>query len=507
MSLRVKFTLLTFAAATIAFTPAVYMLHGASGGAAMDEARSWLTDASASLETLIEERFRRIRENLAHAATGLTAKNAAREFEEAAYALAPSLEKAMRTLREDYVHKNPHPENARALLARGPDDTLYDRIHKARHPRFYLYLKKEGLEDILLIEPEKGFVVYSARKDEIFGRSVFSGELKDSHLGQAAAQVFRGEAGGGFHGFSPYGNGGALSAFIASAVTEEGAVLGVMAARLKARAVLGDILRSGLWPRGGLSAVVVDDRGERLAASDGGGPPLPQDTEPGSAFGPGLLDGADGKEWLAVYTPLEIDGLELSLAAGAPAPAGASLSSAAGRSALMAAAPAALAAAVLYIVLSRLVTFRLERMGEALRAMAAAGADLASIPPLGDDGGDEIGRAAALYNDALRSVADRVLELESRARSLARYIEKLQTQPPAPGEENEEQREKLLTLYASEAERLAETIRRQRREMEKLKSELAVMKKDAEEKRGENREKETPEKDAPPPSQGKLPGF
>lgn len=491
MSLRAKLALVTFAAAAAAFTPAAYMLLDASAAKERDGARARLTAAAGSLKTLIEQRFRNIRKNLAHTAEGLTAKNAVREFEEAAFALAPTLGEAMEKAREAYVDKNPHPKDARALLARGPDGSLYDMVHEARHPRFYGFMKKEGLADIFLVEPEERFVVYSARKGEKFGRRALGAGAEAGLLGKAAAGALRG-GGGVFHGFAPHEDAGsAWSAFIASPVTDGGAPLGVLAARLEAETVIGEILRSGLWPGGGLFAEVTGRNGDRLAATDG--------PRPG------------GVEWMTSRAPLEIDGMELSVSVAAPAPAWASRTETAVKSVMTAAAPAALIAIVIYIVLSRLVSARLEKTAETLRAMAGAGADLASIPPPGVGGEDETGRLAALLEDARRSLADRILELESRVRSLTRYIESLSTAPPwrsGKGETAGEEVENLVRLYESEAERLAQTIRRQRKEIEALKGELEELKTAAsgqdaemEEKKGEVRPP------MPPPSQGRLPGF
>ncbi len=84
-----------------------------------------------------------------------------------------------------YIAFNENPVDKKLLMDEARDLATYSRnAHKVYHPSFRNYMEKFGYKDILLIEPEKGTVVYSVTKRAEFGTSLTDGPFKDTHIGQ-----------------------------------------------------------------------------------------------------------------------------------------------------------------------------------------------------------------------------------------------------------------------------------------------------------------------------------
>lgn len=68
---------------------------------------------------------------------------------------------------------------------RGRDRSLYSRLHRRYHPHFVKTMRRFDMQDILIVAPETGEVVYSARKGLDFGSSLLSGPFSNSAVGRA----------------------------------------------------------------------------------------------------------------------------------------------------------------------------------------------------------------------------------------------------------------------------------------------------------------------------------
>lgn len=88
-----------------------------------------------------------------------------------------------------YMAENDNAVDDKQLLIRADNGTSYDRRHGAYHDTFVDVLERFDLNDILLVEPRDGTVVYSVEKKVDFGTSLWNGPQQNSSLAVAARKA------------------------------------------------------------------------------------------------------------------------------------------------------------------------------------------------------------------------------------------------------------------------------------------------------------------------------
>ena len=83
-----------------------------------------------------------------------------------------------------YIANNPNPLGTKEELFAADDSSTYTQIHKENHRAINVYRKRFNFEDIFLIDPDTGYVVYSALKEIDFATSLVEGPYAGSGLGQ-----------------------------------------------------------------------------------------------------------------------------------------------------------------------------------------------------------------------------------------------------------------------------------------------------------------------------------
>lgn len=438
-SLRIRLALLIILAVLTVYTLAVGIVFHEARQAALSANAQRLTDMRDTLKIRIEERFRQAEDDLALTASGLTAMNAVQEFEEAAYLLNPSLDKAAQILRETYISKNPRP----------PGDSLYSQIHARRHPFFYSLAKKKGLADILISEPVKGFILYSAGKDDLFGRSALEEPLKNAAVGSSFELAVKDGAARPAWVISHEENERAYSAFISAPIKSRDTIIGVLTFRVDDSLVSGILRRFATVNEGFSASMVAGDR-EFATSGDVIKKPSGEDTVL-SASSPLVINGVESALFVETKKEDALAALE-ELKANIVFGAGVAL----------------LAAVLIFYAVSSPIFPKLDELTRAMKTVSKEGTGSVSLAARGSN---ELSALFAAFDDLRRKTADREHELETKAASLMRYIDNIE-KSEAPKKPEPSGKEKLFELQAKESARLAELARARKKEADRLAKEL-----------------------------------
>src|SRR5262249_26576021 len=91
---------------------------------------------------------------------------------------------AARYLQYHYIANNPHPYFKKEELDQAGDGSDYSRVHKTYHPLLRNIARSFGYEDILLVDPATGDVVYTVAKATEFATSLRTGPYAETNLGE-----------------------------------------------------------------------------------------------------------------------------------------------------------------------------------------------------------------------------------------------------------------------------------------------------------------------------------
>lgn len=143
-----------------------------------------------------------------------------------------------------YIIENSNPAGQKEELDTHSNSDSYGRMHAAHHDMFRNVLRKFGLYDIFLIEPEQGNIVYSVYKETDFGTSLFNGPHRDSNLAEAARQAMTMAKGevvvADFQNYIPSSN--AAAVFFATPLYNGSEMIGVMAYQMPVDIINAEML-------------------------------------------------------------------------------------------------------------------------------------------------------------------------------------------------------------------------------------------------------------------------
>ncbi|MBF0124988.1 MAG: hypothetical protein HQL60_06605 [Magnetococcales bacterium] len=152
------------------------------------------------------------------------------------------------------------PERASRILQdhyfNGGDNTLnssYTTAHNKYHGYLKEYLQQAGLNDLLLVEPESGYVVYSTAKEIDFATSLLRGPFRDSHLAQAVRRALKGNPDqsqfADFNRYAPSLNQSA--AFLAVPIMDGRDRIGVLVLQIGSQRTNELVRTGGAWQESG----------------------------------------------------------------------------------------------------------------------------------------------------------------------------------------------------------------------------------------------------------------
>ena len=83
-----------------------------------------------------------------------------------------------------FISSNPHPTGQKSLMITSRDNSDYGRVHALYHPVMLSFLEKFGYNDMFLIDPITGNIVYSVFKEVDFGTSLLTGRYQTTNFGR-----------------------------------------------------------------------------------------------------------------------------------------------------------------------------------------------------------------------------------------------------------------------------------------------------------------------------------
>ena len=160
-----------------------------------------------------------------------------------------------RYLQYYYIASNQNPIGKKYLLNNPGDGSNYSKIHELYHQRFRRIIERYHYEDILLIEPKSGDIVYTAVKQPDFATNLLQGQYNRSHLAKLVKDVIEAKEYNNiqlvdFHSYRPaYGM---PVAFLAAPIFEGKELLGVLAIQISGNEINKIVTNNNNWTQDGL---------------------------------------------------------------------------------------------------------------------------------------------------------------------------------------------------------------------------------------------------------------
>lgn len=158
-------------------------------------------------------------------------------------------------LQYHYIASNPNLGGGRRQLVDAGDGSQYSRTHARYHPLFSRYHDLFGYEDLFLVDPESGAIVYSVLKEVDFGTSLVSGPYRHSNLADAVKAAINANARGfvkivDFDHYVP--SSGAPAAFVAAPIFDAEQLVGVLAIQVPVDEINRVMTGNRNWQKDGL---------------------------------------------------------------------------------------------------------------------------------------------------------------------------------------------------------------------------------------------------------------
>ena len=162
---------------------------------------------------------------------------------------------ATRNLQYLYIAKNPNKYLNGAAMTSAGEPSEYDRLHAKYQPFFADFAKRFGYDDIILVDPESGDIVYSVQKTTEFATNLENGPYAQTNLAQLYQKARRSMDANDFfmvdfEHYRPSLN--APEGFVASGIFDGGHLIGILVFQFPIDA-LNRIMTSNMsWEKEGL---------------------------------------------------------------------------------------------------------------------------------------------------------------------------------------------------------------------------------------------------------------
>ncbi len=410
----------------------------------------------------VENYFERIESKIFSLASGFALVQAMADFEEAVYLVDPEIKTAL--LKLGGARASPPDSDQK------PEYTLYEQVRSKYDPFFSSIITELGVYDLMLIEPERGYIIYSTSKGAEFGLSALDRERKKTWLGRAVGYALVNlKEFSSLSPFEPYpAPDSPLSAFMARPILDAGQLEGVVAMRVQAKRLKTML---AIRPDAGLHlSVYILDPGKRVIAVSGAG----QKQWSGAVGPPGqffLRTGPDGESFLSSSAPLKIGGSDYSLVVEADVNEAFSQMGDLKLDLLLSLFPVGLAVFISLLVINRSVTRPIAALGEAMKSVAST--DAPAGLRLAEKSDDEIGVLSHLFNDMSQRLEALGAQSQSRTMSFDKYAESLESKT-GKMTAKAQKRGEALERSGERIEELLEIIERQRIELTAQKRKLDI---------------------------------
>lgn len=181
------------------------------------------------------------------------ANNGGLEFDATPY--LNSANESTFALQYNYIFDNPYGIDKESKLEAVNDGTTYSKVHKKYHPAIREFKELFDFEDIFLVDPETGDIIYTVAKGLDFTTSLKRGPYSNTALGEVfrranAAENPEDAQISNFAAYSPSNDDQA--AFVATAIYADGKKIGILIFQLNLQ-VINDIMTSSKdWKNVGL---------------------------------------------------------------------------------------------------------------------------------------------------------------------------------------------------------------------------------------------------------------
>ena len=142
-------------------------------------------------KAFIEKEFENLKDNVDTMAHSPGTINAMSELRDSFLTIEDTPEKCASLARKAYIEENPKKNKWELIAAQ--DGTYYSDAHRTYHPSFLHILEKYDYSDILLVEPQTGYVIYSVKKRDDFGTSLLTGPYKNTNIGKLFRKALKGK--------------------------------------------------------------------------------------------------------------------------------------------------------------------------------------------------------------------------------------------------------------------------------------------------------------------------
>lgn len=174
-------------------------------------------------------------------------------------------------LQYNYIFNNPYGIDKEENLSYVDDGSTYSKFHAQYHNHLLELKHLFGMEDIFLVNPTTGYVVYTVAKGLDFTTSLLDGPYAKTQLGAAfnAANNEDGKKPVIVSEFEPYGpSNDDQASFVATPIFDNGAKIGVLIFQLNANTINAIMTSNGRWEDIGLGktgeAYIVDKQHRML---------------------------------------------------------------------------------------------------------------------------------------------------------------------------------------------------------------------------------------------------
>ncbi len=158
-------------------------------------------------------------------------------------------------LQYHYIASNSNPAGSKQRLADAGDGSEYSKARALYHPRLSKYHDLFGYNDLFLVDPDSGVIIYSIGKEVDFGMSLATGPYRDSNLADAVNAAINAKAKGfvkivDFAHYKP--SYGAPAAFITSPIFDGDEFIGVLGLQVPVDEINRVMTGNNNWAKDGL---------------------------------------------------------------------------------------------------------------------------------------------------------------------------------------------------------------------------------------------------------------
>ncbi|MCI0410132.1 MAG: HAMP domain-containing protein [Acidobacteria bacterium] len=158
-------------------------------------------------------------------------------------------------LQYHYIAANLHPYGKRFELDAAEDGSPYSAVHRKYHPLLRNYIKTFGYQDLMLVDPETGNIVYSTEKTAEFATNLLTGPYSQSNLGGLVKDVGKSKDSSyvKFSKFELYRpNLFTPAAFMASPISDGSSIVGILVLQTPIDRINDVMTGNQGWEREGL---------------------------------------------------------------------------------------------------------------------------------------------------------------------------------------------------------------------------------------------------------------